>query len=125
MANNYTLLTIDGIELSDDASLGIRCSVRPEANGNLDRDWNGNIVDETIENFRKLQVSVSCDWIDAPVLTGVWKGSGPHTVTLIPHVGLVNNTDNTMTLSMYVDDWTVTRDEFDAVTGWQLDLREA
>lgn len=125
MANNYTLLTIDGIEFSDDASLGISCSVKPEANGALDRDVNGNLVDLTIESFRKLQVSVSCSWIDAPELSGIWKGSGPHTVTLVPHVGVVNNTDNTMTLSMYVDDWSVIRDEWGAETGWQLDLREA
>lgn len=123
--NNTTLLSIDGISFSDYATRGITCTVRPEPNGNLERDWNGNLVDLTIENFRKYQVSISCTDQEAPPFSDVWKGSGPYTVSLVPEVGIFNTTDPIMVLSMYVDDWNISRDEYGAETGWQLDLREA
>lgn len=126
MANNSTLLTINGLDFSDYATRGITCEVRPEQNGDLDRDWNGNLVDLTIENFRKRRVSITCTDQEGPPLFDVWKGSGPYTVTLIPDlVGDTPSTDNTITILAYVDDWNVSRDEWGAETGWQLDLREA
>lgn len=126
MANNSTLLTINGLDFSDYATRGITCEVRPEQNGDLERDWNGNLVDLTIENFRKLRVSITCTDQEGPPFSDVWKGSGPYTVTLIPDIhGDTPSTDNTITISAYVDDWNVGRDEWGAETDWQLDLREA
>lgn len=126
MANNSTLLTINGLDFSDYATRGITCNVRPDANGILERDVNGNLVDLTIESFRKMLVSISCTDQEGPPFTDVWKGTGPYTVTLITDLmGDTVSTDNTITLTMYVDDWNVSRDEWGAETGWQLDLREA
>lgn len=124
-ANNTTLLSIDSLTFSDYATRGITCSLRPEPNGNLERDWNGNLIDLTIENFRKYQVSIACTDQEGPPFADVWKGSGPYTVRLVPQlIGDVPSTDNILTLSMMVDDWNISRDEYGAETGWQLDLRE-
>lgn len=126
MSNNSTLLSIDGLDFSDYATRGITCNLRPEQNGTLERDWNGSAVDITLINFRKYQVSISCTDQEGPPFSDIWKGSGPYTVRLISDlVGGILSTDNILALSMYVDDWSVSRDEWGAETGWQLDLREA
>lgn len=125
MTEPTTLLSIDGIDFSDYAVRGITCTLRPDTAGSLSRDWNGQLVDLTIEQFRKHLVSISCNDIEGPPFADVWKGSGPYTVRLIEHlIGETGSTDNILTLSMLVEDWNVSRDEWGAETGWQLDLRE-
>jgi hypothetical protein len=126
MSNNSTLLSIDSLDFSDYATRGITCALRPEQNGTIERDWNGNAVVLTIANFRKYQVTVSCTDQEGPPFADVWRGDGPYTVRLISDlVGGTLSTDNVLTLSMYVQDWSVSRDEWGAETGWQLDLVEA
>lgn len=124
--SDYTLLSIDGLGFSDYAVRGITVQLRPEPNsGTLERDWNGNLIDLTLVNFRKYTVSISCTDQEGPPFANIWKGSGPYTVRLIPALlDDTGSTDNILTLSMYVDDWNVSRDEWGAETGWQIDLRE-
>lgn len=124
-AEPTTLLSIDGLDFSDYAVRGITCTLRPDQAGSLERDWTGELVDMTIEQFRKYLVSVSCTDIEGPPFSDVWKGSGPYTVRLLQYMlGDVPSTDNILTLSMLVDDWNVSRDEWGAETGWQIDFRE-
>lgn len=123
-----TLLSIDGMDFTEYDARSITVQLRPEQNGGtLERDWNGNLVDLTIVNFRKYQVSISTsDDLFGPPFADVWRGSGPYTVRLIPDmIANTGETDNILTLSTYVDDWSISRNEWGAETGWQVDLREA
>lgn len=127
MTFQATLLSINGLEFTEYDARSISVQLRPEQNGTLERDWNGNSVDLTRVQFRKYQVGISCsDDLYGPPFADVWRGSGPYTVRLIPDlVGNADDTDNILTLSMYVDDWNVDRNEWGAETGWQVELREA
>lgn len=122
--SDYTLLSIDGITFPDAAVRGISVTLRLDANGSLERDVNGTLVDLTLTGFQKYSASVSCTDQEAPALTGIYKGSGPHTVTLIPNLGVSNMTDGTLVLSMMVDELEVSDHEWDATVDWSLELVE-
>lgn len=121
----YTLLSIDGITFPDDAVKGISVTLKPDSvTGSLERDVNGTLVDLTISGFQKYRASISCTDMAAPDLTGIFKGSGPHTVVLIQNLGAPNNSDGTLTLSMMVDDFEVATQEWEATVDWSLELVE-
>lgn len=120
----HTLLSIDSITFPDAAVRGITVTLRPDNNGSLERDVNGNLVDLTIEEFQKYRASISCSDMEAPDFDGIYKGSGPHTVTLIQNLGVSNTTDGTLVLSMMVDDFEVSHHEWDATVDWSLELVE-
>lgn len=118
-----TLLSIDGIDFSDYSVRGISMKLQPIANGDLARDVRGVLRDLTLEQFRKYAVSISCTDHEAPTLTDVWKGKVV-TVNCIPEIGVISNTDGTLTLEMMVDDWNTDRNEYQAETVWTLSLLE-
>lgn len=118
-----TLLSIDDINFSDYATRGLTVTLSPIDSGALERDVNGNLVDLTLPEFRKLQASIECTDHEAPTFDDVWRGKEV-IVTFIPEVGVVNNTDGTLTLQMMVDSWQTNRDEYGADTGWTLSLIE-
>lgn len=122
MANNSTLLSIVGIDLSDYASRDLTLSLNPIVTGALERDVNGNLVDMTLESHRKYAAVVTCTDHEAPELTGVWRGLEV-TVTLIPGLGVVEGSgDDPITLEMMVDSWKTDRREWRAETAWSLTL---
>ena len=120
----YTLLSIDGITFPDAAVRGITATLRLDTNGSLERDVNGNMVDLTLTAFRKYRASVSCSDFEAPDLDGIYKGSGPHTVRLIPKLGVSDSTDGTLTLSMMVEEFEVSTHEWDTTVDWSIELVE-
>lgn len=118
-----TLLSIDGIELSEWATRGISMTLRP-LGGELARDVNGNLVDLTLDEHRKYAASVRCTDHEAPVLTNVWPGK-QLVVELIPGLGVTNDTaEERLTLTMMVTSWETNRDEPEADTAWSIDLEE-
>lgn len=119
-----TLVAIDGITIPDAAARGITVTLQPEENGALERDVNGGLHDVTITGFQKYRASIACSDQEAPLLDGIFRGSGPYTVTLIPNLGVAGNSDGTLTLTMMVDSWQSAAHEWDAATDWQVDLIE-
>lgn len=121
---DMTLLSINSITIPDAAARGITVTLQPEETGALERDVNANLHDLTIESFRKYRVTIACSDMEAPMLSGIFRGAGPYTVTLIPNLGVSNNSDETLTLSMLVDTWQTGVHEWDAVTDWSVNLIE-
>lgn len=123
--SQYTLLSISGIDIPDAAARGISVTLQPEENGQLVRDVNGGAVDLTIEGFQKYRASIACTDQDAPLFDGIFRGSGPFSVSLVKNLGVTNTTDDVLILSMYVDTWQTSSHEWSADVDWQIDLIEA
>ncbi len=121
MSTPSTLLAIVGIDLGDYATRDLTCAIEPITLGELARDVNGNLVDMTLESFRKYAVTISCSDMEAPELVNVWRGKEV-TVTLVPETGLDEDSDGPLTLSCMVDSWQTSRREWRAETGWSLTL---
>lgn len=119
----HTLMSIDGIDFSPYATRGITMSIKPIDAGETARDVNGELVDLTLAAFRKYEVAVECTDHEAPTLNDVWRGKLV-TVTCIPQLGPDNNSDETITLTMMVEDWTSSREEWAASTAWTLTLKQ-
>lgn len=120
----YTLLSIDDIDFSDYSVRGLTVKLNPIGSGELARDVNGGLHDLTLPQFRKYRAVISCSDHEAPPFTDVWRGQTV-TVTFIPEVGVTNDTsETTLTISMMVDEWDTSRDEYDAQTSWSLSLVE-
>jgi hypothetical protein len=123
--SDITLLSISGISIPDDAARGITVTLQPEDNGSLERDVEGTLQDLTVSGFQKYKISISCSDTEAPLLSGIFRGSGPFDLTLVQNTGLPDQTDGTpFTLSVMVDTWQTSPHEWDAVTDWQIDLVE-
>jgi hypothetical protein len=122
--SDSTLLAIAGITIPDYAIRGLVLELQPIANtSGLRRTVNGALGDFTAPQFRKYSAKLSCDDQDVPDLTDIWQGQIV-IVTCIPGVGPANNTDGTLTLSMMVDTWDTSRDEWNALTSWSINLLE-
>jgi hypothetical protein len=124
--SDSTLLELTGIDLGDYSCRGLTMTLTPVASQNgLRRTINGGLLDLTAPQFRKYSAAISCEDQDAPELIGIWQGM-PVTVVCVP--GLAGGTDNpsaTLTLSMLVDTWDTSRDEWNALTNWTIHLLEA
>lgn len=119
MPASWTLLSVNGIDFSDYSTRDLKVDVAPVASGALEYDVNGNLVDMTLESFRKYAVTISCTDFESPDLVGVWRGKQV-TVTLIPEMGLDEGTDGPMQLSMMVDSWQSGRHERMSETAWSI-----
>ena len=118
---SWTLLAITGINLGSYSTRDLQVDVAPIALGELARDVNGNLVDMTMESFRKYAVTLTCTDVEAPDLVGVWRGKDV-TVSLIADLGLDEGTDGPMTLNCMVDSWQSGRRERLAETAWSVTL---
>lgn len=119
-----TLLSIVGIDLGDYSARQLTMTLNPIASGaGLRRSVNGTLLDLTALQFRKYQASVTATDVDAPALTNIWQGQTV-TVTCIPNMGVIDSTDGTVTLSMMVDSWNVSTDEWGCQTSWTINLLE-
>ena len=115
-----TLLGLVGIDLGQYSARGLTLQLQPIASNNgLRRTINGELLDLTAPQFRKYSAIISCEDVDAPVLTDIWQGK-PVTVTLIPETGI-----GVVTLSMLVDSWQTSAQEWEHLTNWTINLLEA
>jgi hypothetical protein len=115
-----TLLSLVGIDLGDYSARGLTLELQPiQSNSGLRRTVNGGLLDLTAPQFRKYSASISCEDVDAPVLTDIWQGM-PVSITLIPETGI-----GVVTLSMLVDSWTTSAQEWEHLTSWTINLLEA
>jgi len=92
--------------------------------GELAWDANGTLHDLTMTQFRKYKFTVSCTDMDAPVLDDVWKGKLV-TITILPKAGLApDSEEEQQSFDCMLANWTVNVDEWQARTGWTLELLE-
>ena len=118
-----TLLSISPIDLGDYSARGLTMTLNPiSAGAGLRRSVNGTLIDLTSPQFQKFQASISCTDVDAPDLTDIWQGQ-ILTVVCIPNMG-PGNTSSQLTLTMMVDSWNVSTDEWGDQTSWTINLLE-
>lgn len=103
-------------------------SVEPiEQQGQLVRNVNGTLRNESLPQFEKYRATVTCTDQEAPVLTGVWKGTEVE-VTFIEETGIsegsTGDTAGEITLNMMVTNWHTNRNEPEAKTQWEIELEE-
>lgn len=122
-------LTGAGFDLSDYSLRGLTASLAPIAqSAQIQRDINGNLMDLSVEQFRRYRVEISCTDMESPGFAavssagdGVWPGSLV-SVTLLPQLGDAN----ALTLAMMVvEPWSESQDEWAADVSWNLVLEEA
>ena len=120
----YTLMALSGITFGDYAVRGITMTLDPIDVAGLRRTINGTLHDFTAPQFRKYAVTISNEDVDAPDLTGVWKGM-PVTVTCIPAMsGVSENPGPQLVLNCLLDSWSSERREWDDLVNWQIKLVE-
>ncbi len=85
---------------------------------------NGLLLNLTAPQFQKFSATISCEDVDAPELDGIWQGQ-PVTVVCIPGmIGETNDTATAITLQMLVDTWNSSRDEWNCLVSWTINLLE-
>lgn len=118
-----TLLELSGITLGDYSCRGLTMTLAPiQAQDGLRRTVNGGLISLSPPQFQKYAVSISCTDAESPILDGIWQGQAV-SVTCIPNMG-ANNTAGILTLSMLVDSWNVSTDEWGCETSWTINLLE-
>lgn len=115
--------------LSPYAARGIQMTLSPiDGAGDIARDINGNLIDWSNAQFRKLKAKISCTDQESPgfaemssVSESIWPGS-VFEVTFIPQLGSADAV--TVRMMVMAPGWQVSRDEINADTAWSLDLEE-
>ncbi len=121
-------LTGAGLNLSKWALRGVTADLQPlDQSSQIERDVNGNAMDLSAPEFHKYALTIGCNDQESPGFAavsseadGIWPGT-LITVTLPPQLGSAEP----ITLDMMVTKpWRESRDEYGAITAWQLDLEE-
>ena len=116
-----TAIVISGITIPNAAIRAPSVGVRLIENGDLLRDWNGELHDLTFVTHQKREITVSLDsQVRAPAMLGIWRGAQVF-ITLPKHV---LGDDLVGPIECKISDYEVERDEFGARTGWSLTLWE-
>lgn len=119
--------TIPSNFLGDYAARALTMSLTQiDAAKRMRRTINGELKDVSRAPFKKYQATIQCSDHDSPPLTDAPAGTLV-TVVCLPEMGTHGeDTDGpiTLTLQMMVVNWTVQREEWEAQTGWSLDLVE-
>ena len=118
-----TLLSISGVDLGLYSARGLTMDLALISTPDLRRNWNGTLVNTANNAFHKYEVTITNEDDAAPVLTGVKKGD-TMTVLCIPDIGVSDATDGSLTLSMMVTDYKVSRKEWDGRSSWTISLAE-
>lgn len=139
-----TLLVLSGIGIPPYSARGLTQTLTPiQQQGALRRTLNGAVIDLGLEQFKKYASVISCNDADAPAFDGLWRGdtvvvdcvkelcfaegSGSPSRTVVP--GSYRTADGFVfyrpRLTMVVTDFSQSKDEYGAVTSWQLSLEEA
>ncbi len=121
-------LTGPGFDLSKWALRGVTADLQPlEQSAQIERDVNGNAMDLSAPEFHKYALTISCSDQESPGFAavssesdGIWPGTLV-TVALPPQLGSVGPIELDM---MVTKPWRESRDEYGALTAWQLDLEE-
>ena len=134
-------LVIAGVGLPPASIRGVTQSLQPiGASRQMARTVNGALRDLSAPQFRKFASSIRCQDQDPPALDGVWPGAvvtvdciaelSFRTASGAPERPVVESrTEGEWTiyrprLTMMVLSFDVDRDEWQAATGWTLDLEE-
>lgn len=138
-----TLLVISGHGIADYSARGLTQTLDPiDASGVLARTVNGTLIDLSPSQMRKYKSTISCTDTETPALDGVWPGM-QLTVDCVAELGYLTagNTPQRPVvpgssrvsgawtyyrprLQMRVSQYTVSRDEYGALTAWTLELEE-
>jgi hypothetical protein len=142
MTDATTLLTLSGDGIAPYSARGLTQSLKPiAASQNMRRTINGDLLDTASAQFRKYESTISCTDQQAPALDGIWPGmtltvgcaaelcyKTGGTAERTPVSGS-SRTDGDFTfyrpsLTMRVRDFQESLDEWNAQTGWTLELEE-
>jgi hypothetical protein len=138
-----TLLVISGPGIADYSARGLTQSLDPvDASAVLARTVNGVLIDLSPAQMRKYKSTISCSDTETPALDGVWPGM-QLTVDCVTELGYLtagNTPQRTVVsgssrvaglwtyyrprLEMRVTEYSVSRDEYGALTAWSLSLEE-
>lgn len=138
-----TILTVTGVGLAPWSSRGATMTLEPiEQSKQSKRTINGELRDVSLPIFQKYHATVSCSDINSPAFDKNWPGKSL-TVDCIPELSYLTSggspgrtivtsssrTDGAYTfyrprLTMFLTSWNVQRDEWGAVTGWNMELEE-
>jgi hypothetical protein len=138
-----TLLEISGPGIADYSARGASQTLDPiDASSVMARTVNGALIDLSPSQMRKYKSSIRCHDVETPALDGVWPGMlltvnciaelGYKTAGGTPGRPVVAGSSRTSgawtwyrpQLSMRVINYSVSRDEYGAMTDWSLDLEE-
>lgn len=139
-----TLLEISGPGIADYSARGATQTLDPiDASAVMARTVNGALIDLSPPQMRKYKSSIRCNDTETPALDGIWPGMlltvnciaelGYKTAGGTPGRTAVAGSSRTSgswsyfrpQLSMRVVNYSVSRDEYGAMTDWSLDLEEA
>jgi hypothetical protein len=143
MAAN-TVLEISGPGIPDYSARGATQTLDPiDATSVMARTVNGALIDLSPSQMRRYKSSIRCNDTETPALDGIWPGM-LLVVNCIAELGFKtaggtagrtivagsSRTSGAWTyyrpqLSMRVIQYSVSRDEYGAMTDWSLDLEEA
>lgn len=138
-----TLLEISGPGIADYSCRGATQTLDPiDASSVMARTVNGALIDLSPAQMRKYKSSISCKDTESPALDGIWPGMvltvdcvaelGYKTTGGSPGRTVVPGSARTAgawsyfrpRLDMRVIQYSVSRDEYGAMTDWSLDLEE-
>lgn len=139
-----TLLTLTGMGIPPYSARGIKENLAPiDEATHLERDVNGGLLDLSPPQMKKYRLSLDCEDINPPALSGVWPGKVTLTVETISELSFVTAVgfpertpviDSTRTeglftfyrpvLTMRVVAFSVDWDEWPAKVAWKLELEE-
>lgn len=124
--SDATLLGLSrtGFELPEFAARGIQMTMAPiEAAAVIERDVNGNLINlsDGISAFQKYKFTLSCTDQESPDFAGIWPGD-TFTLTCLPDLG--SAAAASFTVMLMPPGWQVSRDEWEAVTGWSMELEQ-
>jgi hypothetical protein len=138
-----TLLVISGNGIADYSARGLTQTLDPiDASSMLVRTVNGVLIDLSPVRMRKYKSTITCTDTETPALDGIWPGMqltvdcvaelGYATATGAPGRTVVPDSPRVAgawtyyrpRLEMRVVNYTTSRDEYDALTEWSLDLEE-
>lgn len=138
-----TLLSFDELPIPAYSARQITETIAPDWTPDLVRTWNGRLIDLTPQQFRKYRLTYTCRDMDSPALDGVGTGF-VLTVNCIGELARVSSTGGENDrdavfgserivdgiayyrprLICMVESFTIDTDEYGAVVGWTLVLRE-
>jgi len=138
-----TLLEISGPGIADYSARGATQTLDPiDASAVMARTVNGALIDLSPPQMRRYKSTISCNDTETPALDGVWPGMvltvdcvaelGYLTAGGTPQRTVVTGSARTSgawsyyrpRLDMRVMQYSVSRDEYGAMTDWSLDLEE-
>lgn len=138
-----TLLVLSGAGVPPYSARGLQQTLQPIAAATqMRRTVNGALVDISAAQFRKYSSSITCSDQQAPALEGIWPGEElvVDCVAELAYPIMTGSPDREVVpgssrdedgftfyrprLTMLVVGFTEAKDEYGAVTSWQLDLEE-